>query len=34
MLGAGIGELTSNPTPLLLMVGGMLIVAGTFMDGR
>lgn len=33
LLGEGIGELTSNPTLLLLMVGGLLIVAGTFMEG-
>ncbi len=33
MLGDGIAELTSNPMLLLLMVGGMLIVAGTFMEG-
>ncbi len=33
LLGQGIGELTSNPTLLLLMVGGLLIVAGTFMEG-
>ncbi|MBW8637884.1 TRAP transporter large permease [Hoeflea sp. WL0058] len=33
LLGQGIGELTSNPTLLLLMVGGLLIIAGTFMEG-
>lgn len=33
MLGDGIGELTSNPTMLLLLLGGLLIIVGTFMEG-
>lgn len=33
MLGNGIGELTSNPTLLLLLLAGLLIVVGTFMEG-
>lgn len=33
LLGDGIGQLTSNPTLLLLMTAGLLIVAGTFMEG-